>query len=232
MGQIPSRAARPQDQEEEDHAELLRPPRHAQHSTAPPRIRQGSFVTSHELPFWGRREGYHVLADPAIENVDRRQGRAELDEHAQGVNVAELDVTLHAEIDKEATLARLRQAFTVLPGMNVTLGQPISHRIDHMLPGTRANVAVKIFGPDLRELRRLGSRVRDAMAGVPGVADLQLEQQADVPQLRGTRAPGGSRAGRGRARPEHDLAGGRAAEDRGAGQRGRARPREHRGRDP
>ncbi len=132
----------------------------------------------------GRRVEEILLADPAVENVDRRQGRAELDEHAQGVNASELDVTLRPGIDKEDTLARLREAFTVLPGTNVTLGQPISHRIDHMLSGTRANIAVKIFGPDLRELRRLGARVRDAMAGVEGVADLQLEQQADVPQLR------------------------------------------------
>ena len=132
----------------------------------------------------GRRVEEILLADPSVQNVDRRQGRAELDEHAQGVNAAELDVTLAPAIDKEATLERLRGAFTVLPGTNVTIGQPISHRIDHMLSGTRAAIAVKIFGPDLRELRRLGSRVRDAMEGVAGVADLQLEQQADVPQLR------------------------------------------------
>jgi CzcA family heavy metal efflux pump len=132
----------------------------------------------------GRRVEEILLADPAVANVDRRQGRAELDEHAQGVNAAELDVTLAADIDKQAALERLREAFTVLPGTNVTIGQPISHRIDHMLSGTRANIAVKIFGPELRELRRLGARARDAMEGVPGVADLQLEQQADVPQLR------------------------------------------------
>jgi len=137
-----------------------------------------------EANSFGRRVEEILLADPSVENVDRRQGRAELDEHAQGVNAAELDVTLRPEIDKEETLARLREAFTVLPGTNVTLGQPISHRIDHMLSGTRAAIAVKIFGPDLRELRRLGARVRDAMGGVAGVADLQLEQQADVPQLR------------------------------------------------
>ncbi|MBW2362056.1 MAG: efflux RND transporter permease subunit [Deltaproteobacteria bacterium] len=132
----------------------------------------------------GHRLEEILLADAAVENVDRRQGRAELDEHAQGVNAAELDVTLQPDVDKEETLARLREAFTVLPGTNVTIGQPISHRIDHMLSGTRANIAVKIFGPDLRELRRLGTRVREAMAGIEGVADLQLEQQADVPQLR------------------------------------------------
>ncbi len=132
----------------------------------------------------GRRVEAILLADPSVKNVDRRQGRAELDEHAQGVNAAELDVTLEPETDKEATLQRLREAFRVLPGTNVTIGQPISHRIDHMLSGTRAAIAVKIFGPDLSELRRLGVRVRNAMEGVPGVADLQLEQQADVPQLR------------------------------------------------
>jgi CzcA family heavy metal efflux pump len=132
----------------------------------------------------GLRVEQILLDDPAVANVDRRQGRAELDEHAQGVNAAELDVTLRPDVEKEELLARLREAFTVLPGTNVTIGQPISHRIDHMLSGTRANIAVKIFGPDLRELRRLGARVRDVMGEVAGVADLQVEQQADVPQLR------------------------------------------------
>ena len=78
----------------------------------------------------------------------------------------------------------LRREFSAIPGTNVTIGQPIGHRIDHMLSGTRANIAVKIFGPDLYELRQVGAQVRDAMQTVPGVADLQLEQQMDVPQLR------------------------------------------------
>lgn len=125
-----------------------------------------------------------LKADSAVLNTDRRQGRAELDEHAQGVNAAELDVTLRADVNKEALFERLRNAFAAIPGTNVTIGQPIGHRIDHMLSGARANIAVKIFGPDLQGLRTVGAEVRDAMQDVPGVADLQLEQQLDVPQLR------------------------------------------------
>ena len=132
----------------------------------------------------GRRVEEILLASPAVKNTDRRQGRAELDEHAQGVNAAEIDVTLHDDIDRERALANLRMEFSAIPGTNVTIGQPIGHRIDHMLSGTRANIAVNIFGPDLYELRQVGAAVRNAMAGVPGVVDLQLEQQLDVPQLR------------------------------------------------
>ncbi|MBA3853608.1 MAG: CusA/CzcA family heavy metal efflux RND transporter [Gemmatimonas sp.] len=125
-----------------------------------------------------------LKADSAVLNTDRRQGRAELDEHAQGVNAAELDVTLRADVDKDALYERLRREFSAIPGTNVTIGQPIGHRIDHMLSGTRANIAVKIFGPDLAGLRSVGTAIRDAMQAVPGIADLQLEQQVDVPQLR------------------------------------------------
>ncbi|MBP6774166.1 MAG: efflux RND transporter permease subunit [Gemmatimonadaceae bacterium] len=131
----------------------------------------------------GQRVEKILLANAAVINTDRRQGRAELDEHAQGVNAAEIDVTLKDEIDKAAVFAALREEFSAIPGTNVTIGQPIGHRIDHMLSGTRANIAVKIFGPDLMELRQLGARVRDAMQSIDGVADLQLEQQMDVPQL-------------------------------------------------
>ena len=131
----------------------------------------------------GRRVEQILLANPAVVNTDRRQGRAELDEHAQGVNAGEIDVTLEEGVDKEATFEALRQEFSAIPGTSVTIGQPIGHRIDHMLSGTRANIAVKVFGPDLYELRQVGAQVRDAMQTVPGVADLQLEQQMDVPQL-------------------------------------------------
>ncbi len=131
----------------------------------------------------GRRVEQILLANPAVKNTDRRQGRAELDEHAQGVNASEIDVTLNEGVEKEQLFEALRREFSAIPGTNVTIGQPIGHRIDHMLSGTRANIAVKIFGPDLYELRQVGARVRDAMQGVPGVADLQLEQQMDVPQL-------------------------------------------------
>ncbi|MSR07257.1 MAG: efflux RND transporter permease subunit [Gemmatimonadetes bacterium] len=131
----------------------------------------------------GRRVEEILLASPAVKSTDRRQGRAELDEHAQGVNAAEIDVTLNDEIDKETMLEGLRQEFSAIPGTNVTIGQPIGHRIDHMLSGTRANIAVKIFGADLYQLRQVGAQVRDVMQSIPGVADLQLEQQMDVPQL-------------------------------------------------
>jgi len=131
----------------------------------------------------GRRVEQTLLANPAVENTDRRQGRAELDEHAQGVNASEIDVTLKPGAAKEPLFEALRREFSAIPGTNVTIGQPIGHRIDHMLSGTRANIAVKIFGPDLYELRQVGARARDVMQSVPGVADLQLEQQMDVPQL-------------------------------------------------
>jgi copper/silver efflux system protein len=132
----------------------------------------------------GRRVERILRANAAVVNTDRRQGRAELDEHAQGVNAAEIDVTLKDDIDKDRVFEQLRTEFSAIPGTNVTIGQPIGHRIDHMLSGTRANIAVKVFGPDLYQLRQVGAQVRDVMQGVPGVADLQLEQQMDVPQLR------------------------------------------------
>src|SRR6185436_1774453 len=102
-----------------------------------------------------------------------------------GVEAAEIDVGLRdTGRPREELLLELRRQFSTLPGTNVTIGQPISHRIDHMLSGTRANIAVKVFGDDLSTLRRLGERVREAMAAVPGVADLSLEQQMDVPFVR------------------------------------------------
>jgi Cu/Ag efflux pump CusA len=120
-----------------------------------------------------------------VVSTARRTGRAEYDEHVQGVEAAEIDVGLKETGRPRADLlAELRRQFSTLPGTNVTLGQPISHRIDHMLSGTRANIAVKVFGEDLRTLRRLGESVRDAMQGVAGVADLSLEQQMDVPFVR------------------------------------------------
>jgi Cu/Ag efflux pump CusA len=108
-----------------------------------------------------------------------------MDEHAQGVNAAELDVTLReTDRTREAFLDELRRDFASLPGMNITIGQPIGHRIDHMLSGTRASIAVKVFGDDLAELRRLGAEVEAAMRSVPGAVDVAREQQADVPFAR------------------------------------------------
>ncbi|MDX1382593.1 MAG: efflux RND transporter permease subunit, partial [Thermoanaerobaculia bacterium] len=111
--------------------------------------------------------------------------RAELDEHAQGTNAAEIDVQLDlAGRELESVLADLRAGLGSLPGTNITIGQPLGHRIDHMLSGTRASIAIKLFGPDLYELRRFAEQLRGAAAAVPGVVDLSVEQQADVPQLR------------------------------------------------
>jgi len=126
-----------------------------------------------------------IRKHPEVTSTARRTGRGELDEHGQGVEATELEVTLKLGArSKEAFLAALRADLALVPGMNITIGQPISHRIDHMLSGTRASIAVKLFGPDLAKLRELGTRARDAMQTVPGVVDLNLEPQMEVPLLR------------------------------------------------
>jgi CzcA family heavy metal efflux pump len=130
----------------------------------------------------GRHVEEILLAQPEVLATARRTGRAELDEHAQGVNASEIDVSLVAqERDKDEFLDDLRREFAAVPGMNIVIGQPISHRIDHMLSGTRASIAVKIFGDDLYELRRAAEAVRAVMADVAGIVDLAVEQQADIP---------------------------------------------------
>jgi CzcA family heavy metal efflux pump len=133
----------------------------------------------------GRRVEQILLAQPEVVATARRTGRAEYDEHVQGVEAAEIDVGLRETgRSRAALLAELRRGFSTLPGTNVTIGQPISHRIDHMLSGTRANIAVKIFGDDLPTLRRIGEHVRVVMTGVRGAVDVSLEQQMDVPFVR------------------------------------------------
>jgi len=125
-----------------------------------------------------------LLSVPEVVSTARRTGRSELDEHVQGVESAEMDVRLQMkDRPKEAVLEEIREKTTLMPGMNVTIGQPISHRIDHMLSGVRANVAVKVFGEDLATLRALAKQVQTAIAGVPGVVDLSTEQQTNIPTL-------------------------------------------------
>ena len=125
-----------------------------------------------------------LLTVPEVRSTARRTGRAELDEHVQSVESAEIDVDLQmGNRSKAEVLQEIRDKVSVLPGTNVSLGQPISHRIDHMLSGTLANIAVKIFGDDLRILRLLGHQVQTAMSGVPGAVDLSMEQQTDIPTL-------------------------------------------------
>ncbi|MBG86233.1 MAG: CusA/CzcA family heavy metal efflux RND transporter [Verrucomicrobiales bacterium] len=126
-----------------------------------------------------------LLRQPEVVAFSRQTGRAEQDEHVMGVEASEFEVQIDLKDRTKAEfLAALREEFDGVPGMNIEIGQPISHRIDHMLSGTRAAVAVKIFGPDIYELRSLGERARSAMENIPGVADLSLEQQRDVPTLR------------------------------------------------
>jgi CzcA family heavy metal efflux pump len=126
-----------------------------------------------------------LLRQPEVVGFARQTGRAEQDEHVMGVEASELEVQIEMkDRTKEQFLAALRNEFKVVPGMNVEIGQPISHRVDHMLSGTKAAVAVKIFGPDLYELRTLGEKVRKSIEDVPGIVDLAMEQQRDVPTLR------------------------------------------------
>ena len=126
-----------------------------------------------------------LLDVPEVTNTARRTGRAELDEHVQGVEAAEVDVQLRMRNrSREAMLQEIRDRLSLLPGTNVTIGQPISHRIDHMLSGTRANIAVKVFGEDLGVLRSIGQQIEDVMTAVPGVVDLSTEQQTDIPTIR------------------------------------------------
>ncbi len=133
----------------------------------------------------GRRIEEILLAHPAVEETARRTGRAELDEHAQGPNAAEIDVRMNLEGHRiETVLEELRAEMTAVPGMQITIGQPIGHRIDHMLSGTRASIAINLFGPDLQELRRLAEQIRAVAEAVEGTVDLAVEQQADVPQVR------------------------------------------------
>jgi CzcA family heavy metal efflux pump len=132
----------------------------------------------------GRRIEDVLLSFPEVISTARRTGRAELDEHAQDVNAAEIDVRLRpGKRSKEEFLAELRKQLTTVPGVVTTLGGPIAHRIDHMLSGTRASIAIKIFGDDLTELRAAARQVETVMKGVSGVVDLTIEQQVDVPQL-------------------------------------------------
>ena len=126
-----------------------------------------------------------ILLDvPEVVSTARRTGRAELDEHLQGVESSEIDVRLELSgRPKQDVLEEIRERATLIPGTNINIGQPISHRIDHMLSGTRSNIAVKIFGDDLHTLRALAKQVEQAMRDIPGLVDLASEQQTDIPTV-------------------------------------------------
>ena len=121
---------------------------------------------------------------PEVVSTTRRTGRAELDEHAAGVNTSEIEVvTKEGDRPHSEMMEEVRQKLARIPGVTAEVGQPISHRIDHLLSGTRAQIAIKLFGPDLATLRNKAGEIRDAMAGVPGIVDLLVEPQVGVAQV-------------------------------------------------
>jgi CzcA family heavy metal efflux pump len=125
-----------------------------------------------------------LLTIPEIKTTTRRTGRAELDEHAQGVNASEIDAPFTLdERNREAFMKEVRDKLSGVVGANITIGQPIGHRIDHMLSGTRANIAIKIFGPDLNTLFQLSNQVKTNIEGIEGLVDISVEQQIEIPQV-------------------------------------------------
>ena len=127
-----------------------------------------------------------LLAFPEVVSTSRRTGRAERDEHVQGVSASELEVVLaplETGRSKDELVAEMRRAVSTIPGTNVSFGQPISHRIDHMISGSKTNLAVKVFGPDLTVLRSLASRIDQILGTLPGIVDLSNQEQAAIPQL-------------------------------------------------
>lgn len=133
----------------------------------------------------GRLAEEILLTVPEIKNVARKTGRAELAEHSFGVNSSEIEAPFELdERGKEEMVAEVREKLSVLPGVNVEIGQPISHRIDAMLSGTRANIAIKIFGKDLNEMFKIGNDIQELIKDIDGIADVNVEQQIERPQLR------------------------------------------------
>ncbi|MGR6466717.1 efflux RND transporter permease subunit [Rhizobium sp. PAMB 3182] len=124
-----------------------------------------------------------IMEVPEVEQVGRRTGRAELDEHAEGVHSSEIEVALHAEgRPKDEIIADIRSRLSVLP-IATNVGQPISHRLDHMLSGVRAQIALKIFGEDLDSIRSFAEEFRGKLEAIPGIVDLQVEKQVRIPHL-------------------------------------------------
>lgn len=158
-----------------------------------PAFNEGSFtinvstlpgISLEESDAIGRRTEELLLSVPEIQTVARKTGRAELDEHALGVNTSEIEAPFElGKRSKDEVLAEIRAKLKTLPGVNVEIGQPISHRIDAMLSGTQANIAIKLFGTDLNRMFSIGNSIKAAIGDVEGIADLNVEQQIERPQL-------------------------------------------------
>ena len=131
----------------------------------------------------GTRVEEALLAVPEVVSTSRRTGRAEKDEHVQGVNASEMEVVLREGRPREEVLAEMRASVAVIPGVVATFGQPIGHRIDHMISGSRTNLTIKIFGPDLSTLRALAAQAESRLSELPDLVDLSNQEQASVPQL-------------------------------------------------
>ena len=158
-----------------------------------PPFNEGSFtinisslpgISLEESDKMGHRAAALLLSIPEIQTVARKTGRAELDEHALGVNVSEIEAPFELKDRSRSELvAEVREKLGTIVGANVEIGQPISHRIDAMLSGTKANIAIKLFGDDLNRMFTLGNEIKSAIQGIPGIADLNVEQQIERPQL-------------------------------------------------
>lgn len=134
------------------------------------------------------RVGNHIekmlLALPEVTSTARRTGRGELDEHSQATNSSEIDVNFQLkERSNDEFLADVRASLARIPGIAVTVGQPLGHRIDHMLTGTRASIAIKLFGDDLAKLYSLANQIKTEIVGINGLVDVNVEQQVEVPQI-------------------------------------------------
>ena len=158
-----------------------------------PAFNEGSFTISistvpgislEESDRMGRTAEELLLSIPEIKTVGRKTGRAELDEHAFGVNSSEFECPfeLGRKTRKQLT-EEVRQKLAVLPGVNIEIGGPISHRIDAMLSGTKANIAIKLFGSDLNKMYEIGQKIKTSISGVEGIADINVEQQVERPEL-------------------------------------------------
>ena len=159
-----------------------------------PPFNEGSFTVSistlpgvslEESDKIGRMAENILLSVPEIQTVGRKTGRAELDEHALGVNTSEIEAPfILGKRSKDEVLAEIREKIKMISGVNIEIGAPITHRIDAMLSGTRANIAIKLFGTDLNKMHEIGKRIKTSIQDVKGIADLNVEQQVERPQLR------------------------------------------------